>query len=140
LLPFDIALRRLVLGRGEWRKVAAWLRTPVVARPAAGESPRAPATPTLARLLTTRDRARDRWREPAPPPAGETPAAPAEPAAPARPAVPSPPVAAPPEAPGPAATASAPPRPTESDAAVGGTVGQLLRAKEAARRGRRGGE
>ncbi len=159
LLPFDIALRRLLIGRREVRKTLAWAGA--VLRPGAGVAGdaaprRAPSTATMGSLLATRERTQSRLGgqaapgpaaapppPPAPPVAGNgTPAAP--PTAPPTP-VPSmsPPTAAkpavritpPPRTTPPAPRAPGAPAPPKTPA-TGGTLGQLLKAKEQAQRRR----
>lgn len=154
LLPFDIALRRLMIGRRELRKALAWAsaaRRPTPAE-AAGAG-RAPVAQTVGSLLAARERMQARFESRSAPPSGGAPVAPngasAEPAptaatpggeARAAQAVAPPPapqvrITTPPKAPPPAtppAPAPAAPKTPASD----GTLGQLLRAKEQARRKR----
>ncbi len=134
ILPFDIAFRRLIVSRhtlqtalarlpGFWRHSATTPTTP------------APSTPTMSNLLAARERFQQRWDHTHQDPPREQPAVPkaAPPSAPQpRPTPPpAPPVArSQPLAPPPPA-----PTPTPRTSATGsGTLGQLLKAKEDARR------
>jgi len=111
LFPWDVALRRVMLGPGDLRRGAAWLRQRLPARPrtAAGRER------ALDRLFKARDRARGRHRgsEAASPAPGEAPAGPR---------------------PSPTATADIEPAP---HTATPGSDDALKRLREAKRRARR---
>lgn len=67
LFPFDVAARRLRLGRREWRQARNWLaeRTPL--RPGATR-PETESSPLLGDLFRARQRARERHQPPETPP------------------------------------------------------------------------
>jgi len=157
LLPFDIATRRLLIGRGDVARAFARAGAGLRRRSEPTPTPeRGASNATLGGLLAARQQQHERWdREGAavPPPATSALAQP-------RAASPAPPVAAPrsttpptspaawsppaapsaqprPAAPTPAPiphTPSAPPPPAPQSGGQSGTLSELLRAKEAARK------
>ncbi len=159
LLPLDIALRRLLIGRRDLQTVAARLfRRPVPLEPFQHE--RGQSSATMGNLLAARERMQSRWagnqqaedeatrdvvQRPKSPPiqaAARPMPPPAPPAAPKQAAVPSTPqaIAAPlPTPPRLAEPPAPPPHPAPPNTPAtggGGTLGQLLKAKEQARRRR----
>jgi hypothetical protein len=159
LLPIDIALRRLLIGRRELRAVVArFAHRPGPAEPAVHE--RGSSSATMGDLLAARERMQSRWSgkkaiPPAPPPKSAPPGGPqAATPPPSRPA-PDPPApsvrsATPasrpdpappgqsqvaPRAPEPVVARPDPPRAPVAPQ-TSGTLGQLLKAKEQAQRKR----
>lgn len=136
LLPLDIALRRLIIGRRELNSALARAGAVLRRAPAPEQEARAPSTATVGSLLSARERTQRRWSDPSAT-ARPTPVQPPTPPKAASSSAPSPTphpqvVARPPETP-PARPASPPPPAVpKSD----GTLGQLLKAKEQARRKR----
>lgn len=148
LLPFDIALRRLIIGRGEWELLIARARVPLkpAAPPPIG-SERTPSNATMGSLLEARQRLQQHWGgatmlgPAAPPPQvnvpdraatpAPTPRPPEPPAAPSPAATTAPPLAAPAPPPEPARPMPTPPPAVPK---TSGTLGQLLKAKEESRR------
>jgi uncharacterized membrane protein len=153
LLPFDIAVRRLLLGRRDFARAFARAGAALRQRPEPASAPeRGASNATLGGLLAARQRQQARWdREGATPPPTPT-----LPPAPPRATSPAPPTVAPrPMAPPASPAAWSPPAMPEREARAGtpppppsaqvppagtaptgqaGTLGELLRAKEAARK------
>ena len=138
LLPFDIALRRLILSRRELRaalaRVSGRFGQPTTATATAEH---APSNATMGSLLAARERLHDRWNGPEAPPAQQQPVPPRQPAArpvPPMAGPPKPPPPSPPASPAPMAPPPAKQPPPAAPGHGGGTLGQLLKAKEDARR------
>lgn len=74
LLPFDIAVRRLVITRSDWARLWAWVR--------GGEAVAVATSERMSTLLSARNRARDQLRGEHNPDAPTPPTAPASPSAP----------------------------------------------------------
>lgn len=152
LLPFDIGLRRLLIGRRDLQLVAARLfRRPAPPEPTLHE--RGSSSATMGNLLAARERTQSRWSGRKEPPAAkttaETPpmvARPTPPPAPPPASRPASQAATPPPVAAPSAQPAAATRPSEAVATrpasppvtpqTGGTLGQLLKAKEQAKRKR----
>ncbi len=148
LLPFDIAIRRLIVSRRDLRTALARLAgrfgQPATA-PTIAE--RGASSATMGSLLAARERMNARWNTPTTPAAKpEQPARPQQatpqPTPPQRPGVAPPPRPVPPALPAARPQASPPPptpprsTPTPPTSGGSGTLGQLLKAKEDARRRR----
>ncbi len=140
LLPLDIALRRLMIGRRELRTA---LRRAGAALRVTPEAPaeRAPTTATIGSLLSAREQMQRRWDGPptppiAPPTTPPTATPAARPAPPPNPRPPAsvPTMSTPPPIPPPPPDRPTPPAPPPIVPQSSGTLGQLLRAKEEARR------
>ncbi|MBE7471691.1 MAG: VWA domain-containing protein [Anaerolineales bacterium] len=114
LFPFDVALRRLRLGRREWEQVRVWLRARLPGPRLAPAAPLEPATPSVQAFRQARERAQ---RPTATPP----PAGPSRPAPPVVRPVEPPPAASPP-------SVSPPASPADGD-----TLARLRAAKKRAR-------
>jgi len=140
LLPFDIATRRLLIGRRDFARAFVRAGAALRQRPAPVAVPeRGASNATLGGLLAARQQQQERWdREgvtvppppaPAPTPPPTAPAAWSPPAAPTpqpRPATTAPPT--------PLHAPSVPSPPTPGAMGQSSTLGELLRAKEAARK------
>jgi phage baseplate assembly protein gpV len=113
LFPFDVALRRLRLGRREWQQAQDWLKVRLPGRQAAPTARLEPPSPSVRAFRQAQERTR---RQPVAPPPVTPPARPGAP-----PATSSPPPATPPS-----------PTPPPSD--EGDTLARLRAAKKRARR------
>jgi uncharacterized membrane protein len=149
LLPFDIATRRLLFGRGDVARAFDWARAAFRHRPKPVSPPeRGTSNATLGGLLAARQEQQERWDR-----AGTTVVPPAQPApTQSRASVPPPPASTPrpttpsqsAPAPQPHSTVVAPtpppraasgsPTPAPQGGGRSGTLSELLRAKEAARK------
>ena len=144
LLPFDIATRRLLIGRSDFARAFARAGAALRHRPAPVAVPeRGASNATLGGLLAARQRQQERWDRQGttvPPPAPASRPTPPPIAPTAVPTAWSPPIAPTPP-PRPATTTPSPPlraptMPPPPAGATGqsGTLSELLRAKEAARK------
>jgi uncharacterized membrane protein len=144
LLPFDIALRRLILSRRDLRLALARFAAPFGRQAAeTDDGSRAPSTATMGSLLAAREQEQRRWNGTVSPQAPRSAPVPTQMPMGDRPPPNAPPVVSPGKLPTPPAPRVAPsaalpppaPPPTPPVAPQGsGTLGQLLKAKEEARR------